>query len=278
MPTVQKPVSCLIPAYNEAATITNVLRPVAAHPQVGQIVVVDDGSKDGTAEKAAQIEGVTVLVNQKNLGKGGAVQRGLAQLTGDVVLMLDADLVDLTPEHVDCLLAPVLENEGVTTLGVFTEHGKLGTEMAMRVLPFLSGQRAIRKVDLEGLPDLGKAGYGIEMVLTKHIKDKGLTVLHVYLKGMRHLVKEEKMGFLGGTAQQLKMYYEVLKKMIELDAQPKEPLSISMRREAEAAAGDLERLMAKGMKVERPAEEIRQWQHDVKEALTRFTGLIKGRG
>lgn len=272
-----QPVSCIIPAYNEAATIAQVLRVVTRHPAVGQVVVVDDGSKDSTAEAVKGVPGVTLLVNPQNLGKGGAVQRGLAELTGDVVLMLDADLVDITVEHVDCLLEPVLTHAGVTTLGVLTGHGHLGTELAMRVFPYLSGQRAIRRADLAGLPDLGQAGYGIEMMLTKHIQDKQLTVLHVYLKGMRHLLKEEKMGFLTGTSHQFKMYYEVLKKMIELDAKPRGPFTKAMRQEAETAADDLARLMAKGIKFDQLTDESRQWQEDVKESFGKLKALFKTR-
>lgn len=269
--------SCIIPAYNEAATIGTVVNTVLRHPDVGQMVVVDDGSSDGTADIVRDIEGATILVNRQNLGKGGAVQRGLGELTGDVILMLDADLVDLTVEHVECLLRPVLQNEGVTTLGVFTQAGHIGTEMAMRVYPYLSGQRAIRRSDLEGLPDLDEAGYGIEMMLTKHILDKGLSVLHVYLKGMRHLLKEEKMGFLAGSAQQMKMYFEVLKKMIELDAKPKEPLREGIKKEAEAAAEDVVRLMSKGLKFDTLTEDSREWQRDVKAALDKFKRLIKAK-
>ena len=274
---MDQPVSCLIPAYNEAGTIATVLGVVRQHPAIGQIVVVDDGSKDDTAAQVRSVEGVELLINSKNLGKGGAVQRGLGEIKGEVLLMLDADLIDIRVEHVDCLLGPVLEHEGVTTLGVLTGHGHIGTELAMRVFPYLSGQRAIRVQDLKGLPDLGEVGYGIEMVLTKHIKDTGLTVLHVYLKGMRHLLKEEKMGFLAGSAHQFKMYRQVLKKMMELDTKPRDPLSLEMRREAEMAADDLARLMNKGLKFNQITDESRQWQEEVKSSFNKLKQLFKTR-
>jgi dolichyl-phosphate beta-glucosyltransferase len=90
-------ISVVIPAYNEAArlpgTLARVIEYLAARPDSWEIVVVDDGSHDGTAERArAAAPSPAVLVNQENRGKGYSVRRGMLHARGRLRLMSDADL------------------------------------------------------------------------------------------------------------------------------------------------------------------------------------------
>ncbi len=105
--------SVIVPVYNEVATIGEILRKVRAQKINGvaiEIVVVDDGSKDGTRDF---LDGNPhlydiFLKNPKNLGKGGAVKNALAKATGDYVLFQDADL-EYDPDEYESLLFPVLK-------------------------------------------------------------------------------------------------------------------------------------------------------------------------
>jgi glycosyltransferase involved in cell wall biosynthesis len=89
--------SIVIPAYNESASIRQLLETVLAVPTEAldfpkEIIVVDDGSKDGTAEIAREFSAVKVFTQVPNQGKGRAVQRGIHESTGDYILIQDADL------------------------------------------------------------------------------------------------------------------------------------------------------------------------------------------
>jgi glycosyltransferase involved in cell wall biosynthesis len=113
--------SVIIPAYNEAATIARVLNSVAAAPFDKQIIVVDDGSNDGTATaleswRRANNADVTVARHPVNRGKGRAIRTGLALARGEVVLVQDADL-EYDPSDYPALLGPILDGTAEVVYG-----------------------------------------------------------------------------------------------------------------------------------------------------------------
>jgi glycosyltransferase involved in cell wall biosynthesis len=101
--------SVLIPVYNEARTIDEILRLVAREGTEKEIVVVDDGSTDGTRERLAAWdgkEGVRVILHERNMGKGRAVRTAMDASRGDVLIIQDADL-EYDPAEYPRLLAPI---------------------------------------------------------------------------------------------------------------------------------------------------------------------------
>lgn len=102
--------SVVIPCYNERHTIREVVRRVQASPFAKEIIVVDDGSTDGTRDVLASLAGdnLLVLYQDRNQGKGAALRRGFSYASGDVVVVQDADL-EYNPADYPQLLQPILE-------------------------------------------------------------------------------------------------------------------------------------------------------------------------
>jgi len=102
-------VSIVIPARNEAATVGAVVAAALAGlpDSAGEVVVVDDASLDGTAD-AARAGGARVVRSPQPLGKGGALRRGVAESSGDLVVFLDADVPDFEAHWVASMLLPLL--------------------------------------------------------------------------------------------------------------------------------------------------------------------------
>ena len=207
------PTSCavLIPAFDEARTVAAVVRP-ALGARLGPVLVVDDGSSDGTAE-AARDAGAEVLVLGDNRGKGGAVVAGAEHLVADVLVLLDADLVGLEPEHVRDLAEPVSTGAVDMTRGVFA-GGRWRTTTAQRMAPQLNGQRGVRRELLLAIPGLERTRYGIEVAITDWARQHGWRQLDVPLAGVSQVMKEEKRGWLRGVAVRLRMYADILRTML----------------------------------------------------------------
>jgi glycosyltransferase involved in cell wall biosynthesis len=104
-------VSVIIPVYNEAHTIEEILRRVEAEEIANEILVVDDGSSDGTRDILQSLdtkEHIKVILHDKNQGKGAAVRTGIHNAMGDVLLIQDADL-EYDPRDYPALLQPIEE-------------------------------------------------------------------------------------------------------------------------------------------------------------------------
>jgi glycosyltransferase involved in cell wall biosynthesis len=119
-------VSFLIPAYDEAATVEEVLSRVDALPLDKQLIVVDDGSTDGTAEvveRWAAGRDDLVLLRKPNGGKGSAIRAGIAHVDGDVVVIQDADM-EYDPADVPALIDPIARGVADVVFGSRLSGGK----------------------------------------------------------------------------------------------------------------------------------------------------------
>jgi hypothetical protein len=204
----------VVPAYNEAARIGEVLRALLDSPELAEIVVVNDGSQDGTGAVARQFRAVRALELPVNRGKGAAMRFGALATEADVLLFLDADLIGLRPQHVTDLLQPVLCRDAEMTVGVF-RGGRLATDLSHFLVSYISGQRALPRELFLRIPSITASRSGVETAITKYVKRQGLRVRNVAMHGVTHPMKEEKLGTLPGVKARLKMYWEIGKSLAD---------------------------------------------------------------
>lgn len=112
--------SVVIPVYNEADSVEQILEAVQATPCEKEIIVVDDASEDGTGELLKQYQvhhpAIRYIRHDRNRGKGAALRTGFDQVTGDIVLIQDADL-EYDPGEYPRLLAPILNDRADVVFG-----------------------------------------------------------------------------------------------------------------------------------------------------------------
>lgn len=200
-------VSVIIPAFNEEATVGRTVAALRRLREVGQIVVVDDGSRDGTAAVAGRA-GAFVVRLPRNRGKGAALAHGLGFAAGPIISFVDADLGDSAVE-LRRLVRPVFRGAAdmaVARLPRYARSGGFG--LASRVAAWgiraltgakmrapLSGQRAMRRELVQALGGIA-GGFGVEVGLTVDALRAGFRVIEVQTSMRHRLTHRDLRGFL----------------------------------------------------------------------------------
>ena len=113
-------ISILIPVYNEQETIQELLRRVEASPFDKEVIIVDDGSDDGTAAlllaSTARRDRMRIITHARNRGKGAAIKSALPLVSGDIVVIQDSDL-EYDPREYDRILKPILDGRADVVYG-----------------------------------------------------------------------------------------------------------------------------------------------------------------
>lgn len=201
-------ISCIICAYNEAPRIGAVLTVAAHHPFIHQLIVVDDGSTDATAEAVRRFPGVRLVPHSSNRGKSAAIATGVSHATHDLLLFLDADLTGLTAHDVSALAEPVLSGHADMTISLrknsLLVHKLIG-------LDFTSGERVFHKRLLEGkidaiarLPRFGVETYLNELAIREHLR-----IAVIKWPGVSHVRKTAKSGVWRGLMNEAKMILDI---------------------------------------------------------------------
>lgn len=202
-------VTCIIPAWNEAARLPAVLAAVVGHPFVTEVLVVDDGSTDGTAE-VARAGGARVLTMVPNGGKSAAVAAGLRAARGEIVLLIDADLLGLSARHVTELLLPL--RTGLADVSI-SLRSNAPLPWRLIGLDYISGERAMFAATLR--PHLDRVaelrGFGLEVFLNRLWLRERQWIAIVPLAGVVSPSKLAKRGWARGIADDLRMLRDIFR-------------------------------------------------------------------
>ncbi len=200
----------IIPARDEEPTVAGVVRGARGAAGVGRVIVVDDGSSDGTAEEASRA-GATVI-RARPPGEPGdkarALARGVEASDAAVLVFFDADIVGVQPVHFEALAAPVLAGEVGLSCGI-VDYGALRNPLFLR-LPPITGLRALPREVFEAVPTERRNGFQIEIMINEVVVRRGLPSAIRVLAGPRHRSKIEKRGWRQGLPSHLAMTRELL--------------------------------------------------------------------
>ncbi len=210
-------ISAIVPAYNESHRIGKVLAVLRQVDCLSEIIIVDDGSTDNTAQEAQHVvngdQRFKIIYHEKNQGKGQALFTGWRVASSNYLITLDADLIGLTPLHIVALIQPVIEGKADMTLGLF-RGGYWRTDLSHILTPWLTGQRCLRSELFHYISPTAAAGYGFETALTVAAQQHRWRCQPVIWHGVSHVPSETHRGLLRGLTTRAKMYAHILRAWI----------------------------------------------------------------
>jgi glycosyltransferase involved in cell wall biosynthesis len=189
--------TAVVCAYNEEEHLASVLDGLLSAPFIREIVVVDDGSKDRTPEILRQYQHrdkIRTIFLSPNHGKGYAMAEATAAASGDILLFVDADLINWNADYAGQVLSPILNGQADMVIGYPLREGdKWDKADILGVQRWLSGERAVWRTDL--LPIVGKmrpSRFGVETLINMHYRTRHQPIKMVKLTGLLHPIKFEK--------------------------------------------------------------------------------------
>ena len=192
--------SIVMPVYNERATVASVIRTVLEQPEVGELIIVNDASRDGSDQELERVKSedprIRVFHHEVNQGKGSALRTGIGYATRDVILIQDADM-EYDPSEYPLLLGPILRGKADAVFGSrfigSQEHRVLyfWHSVGNRFLTLLSNMftninltdmetcyKAVRREILQSLT-LEEDRFGFEPEVTAKLAKKGIRIYEV---------------------------------------------------------------------------------------------------
>ena len=216
--TADRLLSVIVPVFNEAGTVETLLKKVLESPVVSEIVVVDDGSTDGSREVLAALdhERIRVFFHEKNRGKGAAVRTGILEARAEVVVIQDADL-EYDPQEYPILLDPIRRGEADAVFGsrflsgpnrvLYYKH-RLGNGFLtmlsnwatdLNLTDMETCYKAVRRDLLQSL-ELTQERFGIEPEITAKLARAGARVYEVPISYRGRTYDEgKKIGWRDGV-------------------------------------------------------------------------------
>ena len=202
-------VCVIMPVYNGAKTIELAIKSLLCQTYTQwNCVIVNDGSKDNTKLVVEQYSNVQLISYSKNKGKTFAVMTGLSRAKGNIIMLLDADLLYLNDNDIENLILPVASGEVDVSISI-CQNSSLPYKMLG--VDFESGQRVFHKKiipDFEVLSQLPK--YGLEVFLNNIIIKNKLKLKIINWDTVMAIRKSQKIGWWYGTYEEMKMTSQVV--------------------------------------------------------------------
>lgn len=200
-------IDAVVPARNEASTIADVITAIRGAHRVRDLIVVDDGSTDGTADVAAAAGATVVRRDAAGGSKAHAMALGVAATDAEGILFVDADLIGVTGAHLDAICRPLMEGRCAMSIGTF-DYG-YRNPLILR-LPPTTGERAMPRWVFEAIPADRLDGFTIEVMINEVIAERHLRTVARVMKGVTHRTKREKFGQIEGWRRTWQMFRSIL--------------------------------------------------------------------
>ncbi|MCK4448019.1 MAG: glycosyltransferase, partial [Candidatus Marinimicrobia bacterium] len=187
-------ISAIVCVFNEERTISNIIRTLVESSNVDEVIVINDGSSDGTSKELKHFEQILrleIVEFSENRGKGYAMAEGIQRAKGDIIVFIDSDLVNFNIKYVDQLVQPLLGGNADMVIGQPTInmvfHDKLNP------LKPLSGERAVFRKDILPLVHrMRESRFGVETLINLYFRAQDKRTKYVNLWGLVHLLKLQK--------------------------------------------------------------------------------------
>ncbi len=211
---MQNPVtfSVIVPVYNEEKTVSEVVTNLLSNACFCEVICVNDGSSDRSLRELEKFGYRIELISfSENQGKGRALAEGIERAKGDLVVFIDADLTNLTDDHIETLLSPILRKEADAVLG-YAKRGEMPNLAA-----HLTGQRVYHREDLlPFLNQIASSRFGVEVLLNDIFKERRVAM--VPLQDLVGLTKAEKRNPLLAAKEYVEEANEILSQLLRMKA------------------------------------------------------------
>lgn len=191
-----KRITSIISVFNEEETVKNVIISLLNCELIDEIIVVNDGSTDGTSKILNQLSEshqFRYMKFDKNKGKSYAMVAGVENSTGEIIVFADADIIGLNCEHIEKLIFPLVSNQADMVIGRRCPEKSPKVDITGPIDVWLGGERACYKKDiLPIINGMRKTKYGVEILLNLYYKSRNKKIKIVKLDRLIHLKKYEK--------------------------------------------------------------------------------------
>jgi glycosyltransferase involved in cell wall biosynthesis len=199
-------IDCVIPARNEVLTVATNVSAARACRYVRDVIVVDDGSTDGTGDMARAAGATVVRRDAEDGSKAHAMKEGVAASDADAILFVDADCIGLTSQHLDEICEPFVRGKAAMSLGTF-DYGVWN--WVVLFMPHTTGERVIPRWVFEAIPPAKLDGFTIETKINEVVAEGRLPTVARVMKGVTHRTKREKFGPVEGWKRSFDMFKDI---------------------------------------------------------------------